>query len=149
MRQIAVLLVSAAVALAADGIDVYSAKDLAALERQLDQRRSPFASKDLARYGNHYTMLAFREATGSAEVHEHETDLFVVESGEATLLSGGTVVSPRIEKAGEIRGASIQGGQRRRLAAGDIVHIPARVPHQLLIDKGQKFAYFVLKVTGQ
>jgi mannose-6-phosphate isomerase-like protein (cupin superfamily) len=149
MKQIAMLLAAAAIALAADGIDVYSAKDLAAMERQLEQRRTPFAGKDLARYGNHYTLLAFRRATGSAEVHEHEADVFVVESGEATLVSGGTVVSPRVEKAGEIRGSSIQGGQRRQLAAGDIVHIPAGVPHQLLIDKGQSFAYFVVKVTGQ
>jgi mannose-6-phosphate isomerase-like protein (cupin superfamily) len=149
MRQIAILLAGAAIALAGDGTEVYSAKDLAAIERQLEHRRAPFASKDLNRYVNHYTLLAFREATGSAEVHEHEADVFVIESGAATLVSGGSVVSPRVEKAGEIRGSSIQGGQRRPLAAGDIVHIPAGVPHQLLIDKGRSFAYFVVKVTGQ
>jgi mannose-6-phosphate isomerase-like protein (cupin superfamily) len=149
MRHIGILLAAAAIALAGDAVDVYSAKDLAAMRQRLEQKRATFANADLARYGNHYTLLAVREGTGSAEVHQHEADIFVVESGEATLLSGGTVASPRVEKPGEIRGSSIQGGHKRQLAAGDIVHIPAGVPHQLLIDRGQTFAYFVIKVTGQ
>jgi quercetin dioxygenase-like cupin family protein len=35
------------------------------------------------------------------------------------------------------------------LSTGDIVHIPAGTPHQLLLDKGKPFTYFVVKVTGQ
>ncbi len=150
MRQIAVFLGLAAVALAADGrVDVYSAKDLRAREQKLAQKGAPFASAELARYGNHYTMLARRQATGSAEVHEHEADIFVIETGEATLVTGGTIVNGHAEKAGEIRGSSITGGERNQVAAGDIIHIPAGTPHQLLIDKGKPFTYFVIKVTGQ
>ena len=150
MRQIAVVLAMASVALAADGrVDIYSAKDLAAMEQKLAQKRAKFASADLARYGNHYTLLARREATGSAEVHEHEADIFVIEGGEAIIVTGGKVVNGHTEKAGEIRGSSIEGGERHQLAAGDIIHIPAGTPHQLLIDKGKPFTYFVIKVTGQ
>jgi mannose-6-phosphate isomerase-like protein (cupin superfamily) len=134
-------------------VDVYSAKDVQAMSDKLAQKRTPFASENLARYGNHYTMLAYREATGSSELHEHEADIFFVEGGEATILTGGKMVNPHTEKAGEIRGTSIQGGERRTLAAGDIIHIPAGTPHQLLIDngkpKGKPFTYFVVKVTGQ
>ena len=75
-------------------------------------------------------MLAYREATGSAEVHEHEADIFVVESGEATIVTGGKLVDGHAQKPGEIRGTSIDGGERHPLAAGDIIHIPAGVPHQ-------------------
>jgi len=150
MRHIWVGLALAAVALAADGrVDVYSAKDLAARGRKLEQKRAPFASEDLARYGNHYTMLAERDGTGSAEVHEHEADVFVIEHGAATLVTGGRLVNGRTQKAGEIRGSSIEGGERHSVATGDIIHIPAGVPHQLLVEKGQPFTYFVIKVTGQ
>jgi mannose-6-phosphate isomerase-like protein (cupin superfamily) len=148
--RIAVALIFAAFTFGADArVDIYSAKDLAAITGKLAQKRTRFAAEDLARYGNHYTMLAFREATGSAEVHEHEADIFVVESGEASLLTGGKLVNPHAEKPGELRGPSIDGGERHPLAAGDIVHIPAGVPHQLILDKGKSFSYFVVKVTGQ
>ena len=130
-------------------VDIYSAKTLQALSSELSQKRTQFASHNLARYGNHYVMLAQREATGSSEVHEHEADLFVIESGQATLVSGGKMVGPHSKEAGEIRGSSIEGGERHQLAPGDIVHIPAGTPHQLLVDKGKTFTYFVLKIAGQ
>lgn len=130
-------------------VDIYSTRDLKTEEQKLAEKKEPFASQELARYGNHYTMLAHREATGSSEVHEQEADIFVVETGEATIVTGGKVVNPKTQKPGEIRGSSITGGERHRLAAGDIIHIPAGVPHQLLIEKGQPFTYFVVKVTGQ
>ncbi len=150
MKYIAGLLVFGGLAWAASsGVDIYSVKDLRDMTQELARKKTPFASKDIARYGNHYTMLAYREATGSSELHEHEADIFVVESGEATLVTGGKVVNPKTEKPGEIRGTSISGGERHMLSAGDIVHIPAGTPHQLLIQKGKPFAYFVVKVTGQ
>src|ERR1700761_3126628 len=134
MRHIAVLLAVTGTMLAADGqVDIYSSKDLAGMSAKLGRKGSPFAAQDLQRYGNHYTMLAWRQATGSAEVHQHEADIFVIQSGEATLVTGGTVVNGHTEKPGEIRGSSIEGGERHPVTAGDIVHIPAGIPHQLVI----------------
>lgn len=130
-------------------VDVYSAKDIAGMAQQLSKKGTQFASQNLARYGNHYLMLAQREATGSAEVHEHEADIFIVESGNAVLVTGGKLVNPHTQKAGEIRGSSIEGGQKQTVAKGDIIHIPAGTPHQLLIESGGPFTYFVVKVTGQ
>ena len=130
-------------------VDVYSAKDLAHMSQQLSQKRTQFSSESLARYGNHYLMLAQREATGSAEVHEHEADIFVIETGQASLVTGGKVVNPHTEKPGEIRGSSIQGGEKQEVGQGDIIHIPAGVPHQLLLTSSKPFTYFVVKVTGQ
>ena len=36
---------------------------------------------------------------------------------------------------------------RRKLAAGDILTIPAKVAHQVKMDTGKEFTYFVVKVT--
>lgn len=148
-KYISGALVTATLLIAADhDVDIYTAKDLQGMSQALAKQGKPFASRDLVRYGNHYTMLAMREATGSSEVHEHEADIFVVEAGSATIVTGGKVINPQTQKQGEIRGTSISGGQRHRLEAGDIIHIPAGVPHQLLIEK-PPFEYFVVKVTGQ
>ena len=130
-------------------VDTYPQSDLASRTKALDAQGKPFASEDLKRYGNHYTMLAYRTETGSAEVHEHEADLFVIESGSGSLVEGGTVVDPSTTKPGEIRGKSIRGGKTLPIAPGTVVHIPAGVPHQMIITKGQPISYFVLKVTGQ
>jgi quercetin dioxygenase-like cupin family protein len=47
----------------------------------------------------------------------------------------------------EMRAASIQGGTEKKLAAGDVVTIPAKVAHQVKLDAGKAFTYFVVKVT--
>ena len=52
--------------------------------------------------------MAHREGSGEAELHETQADVFVVQSGEATLVIGGTVVDPKTTVPNEIRGPSIK-----------------------------------------
>jgi mannose-6-phosphate isomerase-like protein (cupin superfamily) len=73
-------------------------------------------------------------------------DLFVVTSGETTMTVGGIIVDPVNTSAGEIRGKSINGGVTKKLAAGDVVHIPAKMPHRLSVDAGKVCTYLVFKV---
>ncbi|MGA9981400.1 MAG: hypothetical protein WBQ08_22460 [Candidatus Sulfotelmatobacter sp.] len=75
-------------------------------------------------------------------------DVWIVQDGEATLIVGGTVVQPKMVKLHEIRGTSIEGGETKQLKAGDIVHIPVKVPHQLKIAPGKTFTYLVIKVDS-
>jgi mannose-6-phosphate isomerase-like protein (cupin superfamily) len=132
------------------GFVIWSVADLKGVETKLAAKidGQKFASQHLEKFGNHYTMLAYRQGNGSAELHETEADLFVVESGTARLLVGGKIVNPKTTAPHEIRGTSIQGGEEKPLMVGDIVHIPANVPHQLLLTS-KEFSYFVLKVQGQ
>jgi mannose-6-phosphate isomerase-like protein (cupin superfamily) len=104
------------------------------------------ASDKLADYPNHYTMIALRQANGGAEIHENFADIFMIVEGRATLLTGGTVVDSKSSGPGEIHGTSLAGATQQALNKGDIVHIPAGVPHQLLLPHGGVFAYFVIKV---
>jgi mannose-6-phosphate isomerase-like protein (cupin superfamily) len=133
--------------LAAADVTVWTAPELKGFDKKLSG--APFKSEQLEKFGNHYTMVAHREANGSAEVHETEADLFVVQSGTATLQVGGKIVDGKTTAPNEIRGPSIEGGEKKKLSPGDIVHIPAKVPHQLLVDNGKNFTYFVMKVGGQ
>ena len=106
------------------------------------------ATQQFSDFTNEYYMLAHREADGVVEWHETQADVFVVESGTATLLVGGTHVNGETTAPHEKRGGTIDGGVRQALSAGDIVRIPARVPHQILVEKGQVFSYFVVKIKG-
>ncbi len=104
------------------------------------------ASTKLTEYPNHFTMIAIREKSGGAEVHPSFADFFYVVQGHATLVSGGTVQNQQVASSGEIKGTAVEGGTRQELNPGDFVHIPAGVPHQLLLPKGESFTYFVIKV---
>jgi mannose-6-phosphate isomerase-like protein (cupin superfamily) len=108
-----------------------------------------FAFQQLGTYDNHNIGISHREGDGSAEIHETQVDIFFVEAGEATLLVGGKVIEPKTVKPHEIRGTSLEGGRPMQLTPGDIVHIPAKVPHQLKIAAGKKFTYTVVKVDAK
>jgi mannose-6-phosphate isomerase-like protein (cupin superfamily) len=107
------------------------------------------ASAKLNEYPNHYTMIALRNKTGSAEVHEKYADIFVILRGEATLLSGGTVVDAKTLSPGEISGTSLKDGNQTPVHEGDVLHIPANLPHQLLVPAKGELVYFVVKVKEQ
>jgi mannose-6-phosphate isomerase-like protein (cupin superfamily) len=127
------------------GVDVWKAADMKDKEKELAGKMGDkkVASETLANYGTHLTMLAHREGDGEVEVHDKMADVFYIVSGEATLIVGGTVVGAHTTAPGETRGTSITGGEKKMLAAGDAVHIPAKVPHQMLV--GKKVTYFVVK----
>lgn len=144
MKIVALALLAAAVGGAQ--VDLYTPQDLRGMTDKLSAERSQFSAKDLKRYGNHYTMLAHREATGSSEVHQKESDIFYAVSGDAELVSGGKLINPKTVKPGELRGTGIEGGTKQAFPVGSIVHIPAGVPHQVLVPKGKSFTYFVVKV---
>jgi mannose-6-phosphate isomerase-like protein (cupin superfamily) len=122
----------------------HSGKELAS---KIDDQR--FAWQSLGTYQNHLIGISHREGDGSAELHETQVDILIVESGEATLVVGGTMVEPKTAKPHEVRGSSIEGGEMKQLSPGDIVHIPAKIPHQLKIAAGKTFTYLVIKVDSQ
>ncbi len=128
--------------------DRYSPAELMAMEQKLEQKKdaSGLATETLKKYTTDYSMLAFRSQSGKAELHEKFADFYVVVDGNATLISGGTMVNGKPTAPGEVRGDSITGGKEMKLKKGDIVHIPANIPHQLTLAKGDTFQYFIIKV---
>jgi mannose-6-phosphate isomerase-like protein (cupin superfamily) len=129
-------------------VSIWTAAELKAQGEKLAPKMNDkkVATERLATYGNHFTMIAHREADGEAEIHETQADFFFVQTGTATLVFGGEVPGAKTTAPNERRGASIKGGERKTLSPGDVVHIPARIPHQLLVPTGKEFTYFVIKV---
>lgn len=135
-----------------EGFEHWTADSL----KQIDQTLKVEAGKNahhialqrLGDFPNDLFMLSRREADGVVEWHETQADVFFVQSGTATLLVGGTLVGGETTEPHEKRNGTIRGGIRRKLSAGDVVRIPPKVPHQLLLDGAPNFTYFVIKVKG-
>jgi len=70
-----------------------------------------------------------RTGAGQVEVHEKETDIFYVTEGEATFVTGGTMIGGKVSRPNQLLGTDIQGGEMHHLTKGDVVVIPAGVPH--------------------
>lgn len=100
----------------------------------------------LSRYPGHYTMLTARTASGGAELHQHFADFLIVVDGEGTELTGGTIVDPKTNPNGEIRGLRLEGATPHPLHKGDVIHIPAGTPHESIEAPGQTITIFVIKV---
>ena len=89
-----------------------------------------------------------RKAAGEVEVHDKETDTFYVIDGSATVVTGGAMVGGRVTGAGQQRGTDIKGGETHHLAKGDVMVIPAGIPHWFK-EVPQSINYYVVKVIKQ
>jgi quercetin dioxygenase-like cupin family protein len=85
-----------------------------------------------------------RDKGGNIEVHVKERDVFYVVDGDATFIAGGTLVNPKQTRAGQMTGSAIDGGETYHLTKGDVITIPAGVPHWFKEANG--VSYFVVKV---
>ncbi len=89
-----------------------------------------------------------RTATGEPERHERWTDVAYVQAGRAAVLTGGSMRGGRQVSPGEERGGTIVGGTSRPIAAGDLLVIPAGIPHQYRLALGQTLTYLTIKVPA-
>lgn len=87
-----------------------------------------------------------RDGPGQAEVHAQDTDILYVIKGQATLVTGGTLVGGKTVAPGEVRGSAIEGGSSCELAPGDVLVVPAGTPHWFQEVPGA-FDYYVVKTT--
>ena len=100
----------------------------------------------IASYGNLGLMLSVRTKSGVGELHQNFDDLMIVEEGTATLVTGGSLVDPKPGDNGEVRGTSVQGGTSKTIGVGDVVIVPAGVPHQILLAPGKVYKSLVAKI---
>ena len=146
------LLFVAAQEVAAPGFELWTPASLKQYEQKMhdDAAADPhhFAVQQVVDFPNDSALLVRREADGPPEWHETQADVFFVQSGTATLIVGGTLLNGETVSPHEKRNGTIQGGARRKLAAGDVVRIPPRVPHQVVLEGALEFNYFVIKIKG-
>lgn len=107
----------------------------------------PGGIKQRADFGDHLLEISHREVDGRVEVHQTKADVMVIQTGTATLVTGGEVLDPVSTGPNEIQGSSIKGGVKHQVGPGDIIEIPAGVPHQFFVAPGTQITYLVVKVV--
>lgn len=85
-----------------------------------------------------------REKAGIAEVHEQDADIIYVQEGSATFVTGGTVADLKPIAPGELRGQEITGGETRIITKGDVLIVPAGIPHWFK-EVPAPMTYYVVK----
>jgi len=86
-----------------------------------------------------------RTGPGQVEVHDKETDTFYVLDGSATVVTGGTMIGGKVTAPGQQRGTDIKEGQAQQLTKGDVMVIPAGVPHWFK-EVPKSIDYYTVKV---
>ncbi len=97
-------------------------------------------------------------ATQTAIEHDKLTEVYYVLEGSGTLVTGGAITNAKpipstsrvykdLAGPGDI-GSAIDGGERRRVSAGDVVIIPSGVPHWFSDVQGT-IRYMVVRVDPE
>ena len=96
-------------------------------------------------------LVLVRVRTGEAEVHELWADQMIMQSGTMTVVTGGSVVGkhPYGTSPGEFRGVAIEGGTEHVLQPGDLLRVPAGVPHWTRLKPGDTVRYLAVKEKAQ
>jgi len=110
------------------------AKVLAALEK----------GQTLAETPGYKVMASRREKPGVVEIHTYETDVFYIIEGTASFVTGGTCADAKATEPGQLRGTSITGGVTNHLSKGDVIIVPAGLPHQFT-EVSNPFLHFTVK----
>ena len=96
-----------------------------------------FLYQPLLTDGKTVAALEYWKAPGRPAVHPDEAEYAIVIDGAGTLVSGGTIVDPKTIRPDLVEGSRINGGTSRSLAVGDVILVPAGVPHWFGITGGR------------
>lgn len=93
-------------------------------------RSGELASGRILEGGDVFSVTMLHRTAPTATIHGTLSDLYVVQEGSATLVTGGSLVDPRpANRPGDQRGSAIRGGTERVIGPGDVVFIPPGMAH--------------------
>lgn len=81
-----------------------------------------------------------------SEMHDFETDIYVVMEGEGEISLGGTLIDPTSPREGQYRGNGLEGATQYHIAAGDVIVIPEGVPH-MVDTRHSRLVWLVVKAN--
>jgi mannose-6-phosphate isomerase-like protein (cupin superfamily) len=96
------------------------------------------------------TYLLVRRATSSKpEVHARWDDIVMVRSGTGAIEMGDSLVGSEYRGPGERAGGKFGKSYQIVVRAGDLVRIPAAVPHAFIVSGTEPLEYLVIKQRRQ
>ena len=90
-----------------------------------------------------------RRGAGAVEYHDHTNHIIIMVEGEATLVTGGTMVDPKRTSLDQMRATSLEGGETYHLSKGDVIMIPAKTPHWWKEVPTKTVAYYAINIESQ
>jgi mannose-6-phosphate isomerase-like protein (cupin superfamily) len=94
-------------------------------------------------------VLVRRTASSQPEVHARWDDLVLVRSGMGAIEMGDSLVGSRYRAPGERAGGTFTKSYQIVVHAGDLVRIPAAVPHAFVVAGTEPLEYLVIKQRRQ
>ncbi len=94
-------------------------------------------------------VLANRRGAGAVEYHEHTNHIFIMVDGEATFITGGTMIGAKQTGPDQMRATSIEGGQTFHLSKGDVITIPAKTPHWWKEVTTKTVGYYAINIESK
>lgn len=131
------------------GFGLWRAAELAQRNEVLSSRirTDGSARETLADYGvgggSHRLRLLRRDRDGWPELHADIIDVVFIQSGTGSVLIGGEMIGES-----NVPGARIEGGFRHPVATGDVLHIPAKLPHAYLSSQSDHITYVLVRVPA-
>lgn len=120
----------------------------AAYLRKLARFGEGSASETIREFLGYSIMLSVLLRSGEATMHEEFGHIITVLDGRATLVTGGNLEKARRVRPGEFTGLAISGGTNRELRTGDVVHVGAGIPHQLLIAGDKSISCLMVRIRN-
>jgi mannose-6-phosphate isomerase-like protein (cupin superfamily) len=94
-------------------------------------------------------VLANRREAGAVEYHEHTNHIFIMVDGEATFITGGTMVGAKRTSPDQMTATSIEGGETFHLTKGDVITIPAKTPHWWKELSTKTVGYYAINIESK
>jgi mannose-6-phosphate isomerase-like protein (cupin superfamily) len=94
-------------------------------------------------------VLAQRREAGPVEYHDRTNHVFIIVEGEATFITGGTMVDAKRTASDQMRAASIEGGEVHHLSKGDVITVPAKTPHWFKEVSSKTIAYYAVNIESE
>jgi len=94
-------------------------------------------------------VLANRREAGAVEYHEHTNHIFIMVDGEATFITGGTMVGAKRTSPEQMTATSIEGGETFHLSKGDVITIPAKTPHWWKEISTKTVGYYAINIESK
>jgi mannose-6-phosphate isomerase-like protein (cupin superfamily) len=130
-------------------VDFIRADDLAHAAKRLAGQRTRGETMLTSSDEQSTFLLVHRTVSSEPEVHARWDDVVIVRGGTGALELGDSLVGSAYRAPGERKGGTITMRYSILVRAGDMVRIPAGVPHAFTVPRDSALDYFVLKQRRQ
>jgi mannose-6-phosphate isomerase-like protein (cupin superfamily) len=94
-------------------------------------------------------LIVRRTVSSEPEVHARWDDIVIVRSGAGAIEMGDSLVKSRLRAPGERAGGELTKKTQLVVRGGDVVRIPAAVPHAFIVSGSEPLEYLLIKQRRQ